>query len=191
MRLLLLALLFSLPGLAWAQTVAAPPVTKVPVIFTGGYETDPHDRGRPIVLIAAALKVTPEVFRQAFSGVHPAQRDGGPTPDEARANKRVLMDALSPYGVTDERLNEVSNYYRYRRDKGEMWKTVTATAYATVSNGVVTGFTITNPGSGYSSPPTISLKGMADPHATASVSFDADFSKNGSIKEIALSAPGH
>jgi hypothetical protein len=37
--------------------------TKVPVNFSGGHETDPRDHGRPVVLVAAALKVRPEVFR--------------------------------------------------------------------------------------------------------------------------------
>jgi len=161
-------------------------VQKIPVAFTGGHDTDPRDRGRPVILIANALKVTPDVFRQAFRGVHPAQRDGGPTDAEARANKKVLMDALSPYGVTDDRLNEVSNQYRYRRDKGQMWPTVPATAYATVSNGVVTGIVVTNSGSGYSSPPIVSIEGMPNVHAEATLSFDTDFMKNGAVKEIAL-----
>jgi hypothetical protein len=187
MRLFLIGLLSSLPFLVSAQSSTAS--TQIPVIFTGGHDTLGVDHGRPVILIASALKVPPEVFRKAFSGVHPAKRGGGPTDGEARANKKVLMDALSPYGVTDERLNEVSNYYRYRRDKGEMWKTVPAEAYATVSNGVVTGFTITNPGSGYSSPPAISLKGMDDPHVVATLAFDADFAKNGSVREIVPSVP--
>jgi len=185
MRSFLAAFLLAVPLLASAQPAPAPGTTQVPVVFTGGHDTVGVDHGRPIILIAAALNVPPEVFRQAFSGVHPAQRDGGPTDAEARANKQVLMTALSPYGVTDDRLNQVSNYYRYRRDKGEMWKTVPATAYATVSNGVVTGFTVTNPGSGYSSPPTISLQGMDDPHVVATLSFGTDFASNGSIKAIA------
>jgi hypothetical protein len=188
------SLLLTLLGLSFlARPLAAdtaapsdPGVTQVPVTFSNGHDTDPRDHGRPVVLIGNALKVTPEVFRQAFSGVHPAQRDGGPTDAEARANKRVLMDALSPYGVTDDRLNQVSNYYRYRRDKGQMWPTVPATGYATVKDGVVTGFVVTNPGSGYSSPPDIAVQGMPDVHATATLSFDTDFSKNGAVKEITL-----
>src|ERR1700733_12914387 len=115
MRYLLLGLLLCLP--AFADDSAQ----KIPVVVSGGHDTDPRDRGRPVVLIAGALKIAPELFRDAFNGVHPAQRDGGPTPGEARANKKVLMAALSPYGVTNERLDQVSNYYRYRRDKGELW----------------------------------------------------------------------
>ena len=56
------------------------------LVFSGGTDTDPRDRGRPVVLVANGLGVTPEVFRDAFSGVHPAgPNSGGPTPDEARA----------------------------------------------------------------------------------------------------------
>jgi len=191
MQFLLLALLSCLPCLAWAQSAASPPEAKVPVVFTGGYETDPQDRGRPVVLIAAALNVPPEVFRQAFKNVKPAPAGQQPEPDQVRKNKQALMSSLAPYGVTNDRLDTVSNYYRYSRSRGEMWRTTPATAYATVRDGVVTGFTITNPGSGYSSPPAISLPGMDDPHATASLSFGTDFSKNGSIKEIAPATPGH
>ena len=59
-----------------------------------------------------------------------------------------------------------------------MWPTSDATAVAYVSNGVVTGFKITNPGSGYSSPPTVSLKDMPDVHLVAALSFDSEFDKN-------------
>ena len=54
MRLLILAFLSSFPFLASAQSAAPATETKVPVIFTGGYETVGVDRGRPVVLIAAA-----------------------------------------------------------------------------------------------------------------------------------------
>ena len=63
------------------------------VIFRGGYETNPVDRGRPVALIAAALGVETEVFRQAFSGVTPAH-GRGPSEAEAQVNKKVLLDAL-------------------------------------------------------------------------------------------------
>ena len=124
MKLLLAFLLLSVPCFAG--------VTKVPLIFSGGHETDPRDHGRPVILIAAALKVPPEVFREAFSHVHPAgPGSGGPTDAEARANKHALMDALGKYGVTDEILNEVSNRYRYRSGAGELWPTHEAAGYAT------------------------------------------------------------
>src|SRR5262249_26765874 len=70
--------------------------TKVPVTFSGGHEIGKNDFGRPVVLMAAALGVKPEVFREAFSGVTPA-RGRGPTGEEARKNKAALMKVLSPH----------------------------------------------------------------------------------------------
>jgi hypothetical protein len=162
----------------------------VPLVFSGGHETDPRDHGRPVVLVAGALKVPPEVFREAFTHVHPAPPgQNGPTPDEARANKRALMDALAPLGVTNDRLDEVSNRYRYRRERGEMWPTADAAGYALVSHGVVTGFVVTNAGYGYSSPPSVSLQGGPDVQTVVTLAFDPNFSKNGSIQSVALVSP--
>jgi len=160
--------------------------SRVAVTFTGGYETDPRDHGRPDVLIAAALNVPTEVFRKAFSAVKPAPAGQEPDPEQVRRNKQALMSSLSPYGVTNELLDKVTTYYRYNRSQGEMWRNTPAAAYATIRDGVVTGFTITNPGSGYSSPPKVSIAGMNDLQATATLSFGADLTKNGSIQEIRL-----
>src|SRR5271170_5440541 len=174
----LLVFLIALPCFADSSST-----TQVPLVFSGGHETDPRDHGRPVVLVAGALKVTPEVFRDAFSRVHPAgPNSGGPTDAEARANKKALMDALAKYGVTDERLNQVSNRYRYRRWMGELWPTHEAAGYATVSNGVVTGFVITDGGYGYSSPPDVFVKDRLNSRAVATLGFDPDFGKNGSVK---------
>src|SRR5437016_5075268 len=91
-----------------AQAQLANDVTRVPVVFNGGHDTDPRDHGRPVVLIAAALGVKPEVFREAFSHVHPAgPGSGGPTDAEARKNKAALMSALGKYGITNDRLDTV------------------------------------------------------------------------------------
>ena len=180
----------ALPCLADSSGGPSPGATKVPLIFSGGHDTDPRDHGRPVDLVAGALKVPPEVFREAFTHVHPAPPgQGGPTPDEARANKRALMDALAPLGVTNDRLDEVSNRYRYRRDRGELWPAADGAGYATVSNGAVTGFVVTSPGYGYSSPPTVSLQGGPDVQAIVTLAFDPDFSKNGSIKSVVLASP--
>jgi len=160
--------------------------TRAPVTFTGGHATDPQDRGRPVALIAAALGVPPEVFRAAFRDVRPAPAGQEPHPEQVRQNKDALMHALGPYGVTNERLDAVSNYYRYRPGRGELWPTTPATAYATVRKGTVTGFTITNPGSGYSSPPEISVPGLEGLRVRASLSFSTDLRKNGGIAGIAL-----
>lgn len=158
------------------------------VTFSGGYETDPADHGRPVVLIAAALGVPAETFREAFSGVKPAGADsGGPTQAEAEANKAALMKVLAPYGITNDRLDEVSNYYRYNGSKGEVWKRTPATASAIVENGVLKGVKITNAGSGYSSAPTVTVTGPGGKVAAkAEVAYTTDFKTNGSIKSITL-----
>lgn len=155
------------------------------VVFTGGYDTDPRDHGRPVVLIAAALKVPDDVFRKAFSGVHPAGPGEEPAEDQVRQNKRTLLDALGKYGVDDDRLNEVSNFYRYSGSRGQMWKTTPAKATAIITAGKVTGFTITDPGAGYSSAPTVSVVGY-DVKAKVELSFDTDLAKNGSVKTITV-----
>jgi hypothetical protein len=193
MKLSLLALLAGLPCAALAQTTTNQPTStalggesRVALTFTGGYDTDPRDRGRPVILIAAALHVPSDVFRQAFSNVKPAPAGQQPDPDQVRKNKQTLMASLGPYGVTDDRLNTVSNYYRYNRSRGEMWRATPAAGYAAVRNGVVTGITITDPGSGYSSPPSLSVPSMTNVTLTATLSFSTDFAKNGSIKEIQI-----
>jgi hypothetical protein len=114
---------------------------QVAVTFTEGYETDPRDGGRPVVLIAAALNVPSEVFRKAFSAVRPARAREQPEPEQVRRNKQALTSNLGPYGVTNDWLDTVSNYYRYNRSQGQMWRITPATAYAIVRDGVVT-FTI-------------------------------------------------
>ena len=151
-----LAAAFALAGSsAFAEPAAtAPGVTRVPVVFSGGHDTDPRDHGRPVVLIASALGVTSEVFREAFSHVHPAgPGSGGPTREEAQANKQALMSALGKFGITNERLDEVSNFYRYPPGRGGLWKVTPAVANALVKNGAVTGYEIVSGGAGYTVPP--------------------------------------
>ena len=67
------------------------------VVISGGFNTDPQDHGRPVVLIAAALGVPTEVFREAFRGVTPAGLDSGPTSEKAQQNKAALLKVLAPY----------------------------------------------------------------------------------------------
>ena len=139
-----------------------------------------------MVLVAAALGVPPEVFREAFSHVTPAAGGSEPEPAQVRKNKEALMSRLGPLGVTNDRLDAVSNYYRYSSSRGQMWRNTPAAAYATVRDGVVTGITVTDAGSGYSSPPQISVEGMPGVRATATLTFGTDFATNGSVKEVAL-----
>ncbi|MGO4273325.1 hypothetical protein AB4Z22_26360 [Paenibacillus sp. TAF58] len=157
------------------------------VVISGGFNTDPQDHGRPVVLIAAALGVPTEVFRDAFRGVTPAGLDSGPTTEQAQKNKAALLKVLAPYGITNERLDEVSNYYRYNGRNSETWQKTQAAATAIVTNGIVTGVTITNPGAGYSSNPTIIVTGPNGTiTATATLAYTKDFKTNGSISAITI-----
>lgn len=167
---------------AHAQDAAA--TTRVPVVFSGGHDTDPRDRGRPVILIASALGVPPEVFREAFRHVHPAPAGMQPTPQEAQDNKAVLLNALAPYGVTNDRLDEVSNYYRYVRSQGQHWPSEPAVAYALVRQGVITGYVVTRSGSGYSSPPDAAVRNASMGSIKVTLSFSKTFETNGSVSML-------
>ncbi len=175
---------------AAAEARPLPPgVTRVPVIFAGGHETVPVDHGRPVVLIAAALGVKDEVFREAFSHVHPAGPGrGGPTDAEARANKEALMSRLATYGITDERLNTVSNFYRYAAWEGGLWKNQPASANALVKDGAIVGYEVVSGGYGYTTPPTVSVPGFAGATAVLELSHGKNFETNGSIASISPAA---
>jgi hypothetical protein len=169
-----------------AGRVARAEEQKVPLKFSGGHETDPEDRGRPVVLVAAGLGVKPEVFREAFRGVTPA-RGGPPTGEQARKNKEALMKVLKPHGVTNDRLDEVSNYYRYRREAGEMWPTTEATGYALVENGQVKKIIVTEPGAGYSSPPNVTIPGHHQVRLKAAVQYEKELTRNGGVSSVKVS----
>jgi hypothetical protein len=96
------------------------------------------------------------------------------------------MDALGKYNVTNRRLDTVSNYYRYVRRRGELWPTKAAKGYAVVENGKITSFVITNGGSGYSSPPTVSIPKMGRVSAKVELSFSKTFEKNGAVSAVTL-----
>ena len=162
--------------------------TKVPVSFSGGHDIGKNDFGRPVALIAAALEVKPEVFREAFRGVTPA-RGRGPSGDEARKNKAALMKVLAPHGVTNERLDEVSNYYRYQPQRGQLWPTTAAQAHAIVEDGKIKRIVVTEPGSGYCSPPQATVEGFQNIALKATLEFTKDLKKNGSIAAVKLDSP--
>jgi len=159
--------------------------TKFPVKFSGGHETDQRDHGRPVVLVAAGLGVKPEVFREAFSNVRPA-KNGKPSGEEARRNKEVLMKALGPHGITNERLDEVSNYYRYQPQKGNLWPTTAAKAHAVVEDGKVKRIVVDEGGAGYSSPPTATVEGMQNVKLKVNLSFGKELKTNGAVEAIEL-----
>lgn len=185
--LALTILLLTATGL-WAGTSPTPDgVERVPVKISGGHDTERVDHGRPVKLIAAALGVKDEVFRDAFSNVHPAAPgSGGPTGDEARANKKVLMDALGPYGITNERLDEVSNYYRYRPGDNRLWWHEDASAVALVKDGAVVGYEVTDAGSGYTTSPAVTVPGYPDAKVKVELSFGEQLKTNGSIAALTL-----
>lgn len=155
----------------------------VPVTFTGGHEIGRDDYGRPVALIAAALGVKPDVFREAFSGVTPA-KGRGPSGDEARRNKEALMKVLKPHGITNDRLDEVSDYYRFRPQNGELWPTTAAKAHAVIEGGKITKIVVTEAGAGYNSAPTATVQGMKDVSLKVTVSYGTELKKNGGISEI-------
>jgi hypothetical protein len=155
------------------------------VILQGGFETDSRDNGRPVRLIASALGVEPQVFRDAFSDVNPAM-NGHPTEAHAKANKKILLDALGKYGVTNQRLDEVSNYYRYQQSRGEIWKYEQAEVAAIIKDGLVSGFEVVNPGSGYSSSPKIMVAGFDELRATVKLGFSTEMRKNGFIESVTI-----
>lgn len=182
-RLLSGGLLFLIFGLNFSHSQNRSDITRVPVVFSGGHETDPRDHGRPVVLIAGALGVPPEVFRDAFSRVHPADPEKGPVPAEAQANKAALLATLEKYGVTNERLDQVSDYYRYVASRHQSWPTQSAVANAMIQNGRIIGYEIVNGGSGYSSNPDIIVPGFPS-HAAVEFAYGKSFEKNGSIRSI-------
>jgi hypothetical protein len=167
----------------------APGERRVAVVFDGGHDTDRADHGRPVALIAAALKVPDAVFRETFTHVRPAgPASNGPTDAEARQNKAALLAGLSPYGVTDDRLNEVSNYYRYmRRNPGDLWQHRDATAFAVVNAQTkILRFDLVDAGAGYTTAPNARVDGLPDLAVTVKLVFGTDLATNGSIQSLAV-----
>lgn len=160
--------------------------SRVPLVFRGGHETDPRDHGRPVALVAGALGVSSVTFRAAFSRVHPAAPGERPGSERVHANKDVLLAALDRYGITNDRLDEVSDHYRYRPDSGELWPTREAKGYAILQGGVVKRIVVTDGGEGYTSAPTVSLGGRGALRADIKLWFSRDFARNGRIAEISL-----
>ncbi|MCY9669761.1 hypothetical protein M5X11_33450 [Paenibacillus alginolyticus] len=138
------------------------------------------------------------VFRPNSESTFPSANSGylprNTNPERTALSNRALhMNSTptslhdAPYGITNERLDEVSNYYRYNGRKSDTWQKTQATATATVTNGIVTGVTITNPGAGYSSNPTITVTGPNGTFtATATLAYTKDFKTNGSISAITI-----
>ena len=159
---------------------------RLPVVISGGHETDPRDHGRPVVLVAGGLGVSPEVFRDAFSRVHPVAAGSYPEQERAQQNKAVLLSALANYGITNQKLDAVSDVYRYNPGSGHLWPTKPAVLIALVESGVVISYQVVDGGAGYSSQPVLSVPGARSGHASVNLSFCQDLSKNGSIASVTL-----
>jgi hypothetical protein len=113
-------------------------------------------------------------------------KNGPPRGAEARRNKEALMKVLVPHGITNDRLDEVSDHYRYRPQAGELWPTMEAKAVAIVENGAIKRIEITSAGAGYSSQPKMTVKGLESTKLEATLHFDKDIKKNGSLKSITV-----
>ena len=172
--------------LAGAEPSQAAATRTVTLRFAGGHDTDPVDNGRPVVLVAAGLGVPTAVFRDAFSRVHPADAGRQPTDEQARANKAALLSVLAPYGVTNERLDEVSNRYRYNRSAGQTWTRRGARATAVIRGDKVVSVKLLDGGMGYSSTPTVTVPGVAGARVTATVSYGTDLTANGAVTALKL-----
>lgn len=153
------------------------------IIFAGGFATDPEDEGRPVALIAAALDIEPQVFRAAFKNVVPA-KDGEPSEAEKKANKKALLDALREHGVTNEQLDKVSDFYRYRPQAGEIWEHRMPKAKATVRNKQVQKIVVSDAGFGLNSIPTATIHGYEKIPLKVELKQSTDLDKNGSVKVI-------
>jgi hypothetical protein len=105
-----------------------------------------------------------------------------------RANKNALMTVLGKHGITNDRLDEVSNFYRYRPGRDELWRHQSAVANALVKDGAVIAFEVVSSGSGYSSPPTVTVPGIKTGEVKVTLSYGRDLKKNGSVSTIALGA---
>jgi hypothetical protein len=173
-------------GASAPSAVAGGASRVVPVELTGGRDTDAVDHGRPVALVASMLGVSAPVFRDAFSRVSPAPAGSEPDPAQVGRNKAALLATLAPYGVTNDRLDEVSNHYRYNGTAGETWPFTPAAAHAVVRDGVVTDIVIDRAGSGYTSAPEATIPALPGVQLTATVAFTQAFDTNGHISSIGL-----
>ena len=97
------------------------------------------------------------------------------------------MNALGKFGVTDDRLNAVSNFYRYPPGSRALWKNKPATANALLKNGTIVGYEITSGGYGYTRPPTVSAPGSDGAMAKVEISYGKYLETNGAVSAITIS----
>lgn len=98
------------------------------------------------------------------------------------------MKVLAPHGVTNDRLDQVSDYYRFRPERGELWPTTPAKAQAVVVGGKARRIVVTDPGSGYSSPPEIKVVGFPQLVLKSTLEFSPELTKNGGVAKVEIVA---
>ncbi|HVX14987.1 MAG TPA: hypothetical protein VHC22_27600 [Pirellulales bacterium] len=182
--------LVAMAAAVFSKRAGADGEQEVPLTIEGGHETDPRDRGRPVALVAGALGVSADVFREAFSHVRPAPAGQEPDRAQVQRNKSALLGALAKYGVTNDELDRVSDYYRIPPGRGKLWPVKAAAGHAILKNGRLESIVITDPGSGYNSPPSVTIPGFPDIALTAKLAFGSDLKKNGSLASVSESQPG-
>lgn len=161
---------------------------RVVVEFSGGRETQPEDNGHPVTLIANALDITPQVFREAFFQFVPDAENTDT--DGWKQHLPEMMKILGPHGVTEARLTEVLDYYAGTRAGGATWPLEPAIAWATVKDGKITGFEVTTGGAGYNSPPTVNVAGHDTSGVKAELSGSNSLKQNGAVSGIQLGPGG-
>jgi len=155
------------------------------ITISGGHETDDIDAGRPVFLIGSMLGITGEQFRDAFSYVTP-EENGHLNDETAQANKVKLLAQLEPYGITNDEINSVTDYYRYYPGDINIWPYAHVVLDATISNGTVTSFKVISGGHGYTSNVTIVVDGYGNIPVNAIISYTDSFETNGAIDTITV-----
>lgn len=169
-----------------AMVLLLGPKSSVSAQISGGHDTNPIDHGRPVILVASALGVPEAVFRDAFSRVRPAPGGESPDPAQVDRNKQALLSTLGRYGVENDRLDEVSNYYRYQPESGELWQHRDAKVWVKMVTGKAPEVTVEDAGAGYSSVPTIFVPGHPELSISAKLRFTKNLATNGSLESVTV-----
>ena len=96
------------------------------------------------------------------------------------------MNALGKFGIDNDRLDAVSNFYRYPPGSRNLWKNQPATASALVKEGSIIGYEITNGGYGYTKSPIVTVPGMASATAKVEIAYGKDMATNGTVSVITM-----
>ncbi len=94
------------------------------------------------------------------------------------------MKSLGTQGVSNDRLDEVSDYYRFQPQSGKIWTHKPAKAHALIVDGKIERIVVTDPGHGYCSAPKIVVLAMRKRSLKSSSSSRRISKRMGAIKEI-------